>query len=690
MRRMMRSARTVTILIPALVLVFLAGTAGAQDPRLTILHTNDMHSHFLGAPNADYTPFSTGDDNTIGGIARIATLVNQIRGEREFDGTPVLLRDAGDFAMGTLFHLLEGEAEMGVMNYLGYDHITLGNHEFDWLPMGAANIVGHAAGLPVEATNTEVTDLSDPGGQALQDLIDAGAILPFKVDTLFNGIKYGVFGLLGDGAANVVFRPFGAEDYPLEFTDRFVVAGSTVDYLRNTEGVDLVICLSHSGVDEPDVWQGEDPDLAAAVPGIDIIISGHTHTNMPTPVTVGNTIIVQALAYTKRLGELNLELTPGGLNTLSYVYHTIDDSIPGDVATQALVQTYIDDIDLNILGPMGYTFDGAIAETDFDLKKVYKLEHNLGNLVTDAIRWSVDQVLDDPRDRVDAALESNGVMRDAILTGAAGRINTSDAFRAVPLGVDPVSGAAGYPLVSFCVYGGELHSAAWVNALAAYLNDGDYWLSWSGVRFQYTDYLPPLAMWQCFDPNDPTCAARASIRHNRKTLYRIAVNYYVATNIESIKDLSFGLIVIEPKDCDTGAPLASLADAIVYEAPGDPLTEWEAFLDFLAQFPDTDDPPDGIPNIPARYAGPEGRMVKACVIATVSYGSPFDENVTILRDFRDDILLKSPMGRKFVDLYYEHGGFLAEAVADSEWVRALIRVLLLPLVGVAKFLLWAL
>ncbi len=686
MRQMVRSARTVTILIPALVLVFLAGTAGAQDPRLTILHTNDIHSHYLGAPNADYDPTVTGDGTT-GGIARIATLADQIRAERDLESTPVLLLDAGDFAMGTLFHLLEGEAEMGVMNHLGYDHITLGNHEFDWLPMGTANIVGHALGLPVEATNTEVTDPSDPGGGALQDLIDAGAILPYKVDTLFNGIKYGVFGLLGDGAANVVFRPFGAEAYPLEFTDRFAAATSTVDYLRNTEGVDLVICLSHSGVDEPNVWEGEDPDLAAAVPGIDIIISGHTHTDIPTPVTIGNTIIVQAKCYAKRLGELNLELTPGGVNMLSYQYHTIDDSILGDTATQAVVQTYIDDIDADILGPMGYTFDGQIAETGFDLKKIYKEEHNLGNLVTDSIRWSVDQILDDPSDPVAAAIESNGVLRDPILAGSAGRINTSDAFRAVPLGVDPMSGAAGYPLVSFCVSGDEIYNAGWVNALAAYLNDTDYWLSFSGVGFQYTDYLPPLSMWQCLDPDDPTCASRVPVSKSSYPLYRIAVNYYVATNIESLADLSFGLIVIEPKDCDTGLPLASLADAIVYEAPGDPLTQWEGFLDFLAHFPDTDDPPDGIPNIPARYAGPEGRMVKSCVIATVSYGSPFDENVTILRDFRDDILLKSPMGRKFVDLYYEHGGFLAEAVADSEWVRALIRVLLLPLVGVAKLLL---
>lgn len=164
MTRSMQFARKMTILFPTIILVFLVGSAAAQDPRLTILHTNDMHSHFLGAPNADYDPTVTGDGTT-GGIARIATLVKQIRAERDLECTPVLLLDGGDFAMGTLFHLLEGEAEMGIMNHLEYDHITLGNHEFDLLPEGAASIVGYAAGLPVEATNTEVTDVSDPGGQ---------------------------------------------------------------------------------------------------------------------------------------------------------------------------------------------------------------------------------------------------------------------------------------------------------------------------------------------------------------------------------------------------------------------------------------------------------------------------------------------------------------------------------------------
>ncbi len=657
---------------------------------LTILHTNDMHSHLLGAPNADYTPFTTNDDDTIGGVARIATKVKEIRTSRGLEGIPVLLLDAGDFTMGTLFHMLQGEAEMGIMNLLGYDATTLGNHEFDWLPQGAADIVGNADGLPVDATNLEITDPSDPGAQALQALIDAGAILPFHVQTLSNGLKVGMFGLLGENAAKVVFRP-DAEHYPLNFGDMVTASNNTVQYLRNTEGVDLVICISHAGVDEPVHSQGEDPDLAAAVPGIDVIISGHTHTNMPQYVTIGKTVIVQAYCYTRRLGILDLKMAEGGgVEVLNYDYVTIDDSIPGDSETQALVQQYIDKLDQEVLEPKGYAFNQQIAETDFDLKKVYREEHNLGNLVTDAIRWSIDQVQYDPSDPstqpVAFSVESNGVIRDAILAGMTGRINTSDAFRAVPLGIDPVSGTGGYPLVSFYLTGAEVHSALLVNALAPILNDSDYWLSWSGLQFTYAPFLI-LSVTQCPDPDDPTCAGGTPVPNDPGVLYKVGVNYYVATNIANVEELSYGLIKIVPKD-QYGVPLASLDDAIVYKSPGVPLTEWEGFLDFLSHLPDTDG--DGIPNIPARYAGPEGRMVNVCFVATAAYGTPYEGKIDVLREFRDEVLSKSSLGRKFIQFYYAHGAALAEPVARSEWLRALVRIFLLPVLGLAKLLLWIL
>jgi len=653
--------------------------------RVVLMHTNDMHSHNLGVPNADYSPFTTGDDNTIGGIARIATQVKQVRAAAGAAGIPTLLLDAGDFSMGTFFHMLMGEAEMGLMNLLGYDVITLGNHEFDMLPAGTATIVSHAGGLPIVASNLEVTDPADPGAQAIQDLIDAGAILPFFVKTLANGLKVGFFGLMGEDADGVILKPDPA-GYPLTFTDRAAAAAAMVNRLRTVEGADLVICLSHSGQDGDDPSQGEDPDLARAVPGIDLIVSGHTHTNVPAPVNVNGTLIVQARAYTERLGVLDLELTPGGLVVHSYDYVTIDDTIPGDAETQALVQTYIDRIDNDILNPRGFAFSAPVAETDFDLDKTFNKEHSLGNLVTDAIRWSADRALNEPDDPIDFAVESDGVIRDAILKGATGRIQTSDAFGVVPLGLDPLSGAAGYPLISFWLTGADVRKAAAVDCFAPLLNNSDYWLSYSGMGFERAS-IALIDIWQCLDGQDPACADRAPIPDDAGTLYRVAVNYYVGLNIERMKEISYGLIDVVPRDRD-GNPLASLTDAIIYEAPGDPLTQWEGFLAFLQNLADTDG--DSVPNMPARYAGPEGRITDLCFVATAAYGSPFAKRIDVLREFRDRVLLQSAPGSEAVAAYYEHGKAAAQTVAGSEALRFVVRVLLLPVIGAAQAILWLL
>jgi 5'-nucleotidase/UDP-sugar diphosphatase len=688
MRGIVSRSQTPMILITAVFLVFFSGTGMAQtctntSECVTIMHTNDMHSKFLASPNADYTPGSTGDDSTTGGIARIATKVGEVRTDMDSLGIPVLLLDGGDFSMGTLFHLLRGEAEMGMMNYLGYDAVTLGNHEFDLLPTGAASAVGYRDGIRVVATNLEVLDDSNPWGAAIQGLIDSEDILPWTTQDLPNGLKVGYFGIMGEAAWEDVNKPYGEEAYPLGMRDRFAAAEEAVSYLRDTEEVDIVICLSHSGVNEPEYWTGEDVDLAAAVPGIDVIISGHTHTLIPTPVTVGTTTIVQAKSYTQRLGVLEMERVSGTWTVLGYDSVVMDDMIPGDAGAQALVDAYIAQLDSTVLAP-DYAFNDAVAETDFDMKDIYAQEHGLGNLITDSIRWSVENATGIP---VDVAIEAGGVIRANLLAGTTGAIQTSDAFEVLPLGIDPTTDQIGYPLLTFCMYGDELHNVAWVNALAPYVNDTDLWLSWSGAGFQYVDYLPPLSMWKCLDPDDPECESRVPIPKGKGALYRVAVNSYVASNVGRLEDLSYGLIKVFPRDCSTGNRLASLDDAVVYEGEGDPLMEWEGFLDFLAQFPDTDEPTDGIPNIPARYAGPEGRMLVGCVVATAAYGSPLEEKVGLLRDFRDRILMKSQAGKKFVSFYYAHGVPVAKAIAQSEWLKAMVRVMLLPLIGVAKLML---
>ena len=119
------------------------------------------------------------------------------------------------------------------------------------------------------------------------------------------GLKVGFFGLMGANAVQVT-----PQVAPLSFDPIDVAAERMVKELRETDKVDLVIALSHSGIDHN--GQGEDAVLAAKVPGIDVIISGHTHDTLAAPARVGNTIIVTAGAYTAYLGELALTVTPSG------------------------------------------------------------------------------------------------------------------------------------------------------------------------------------------------------------------------------------------------------------------------------------------------------------------------------------------------------------------------------------------
>ena len=139
----------------------------ASPDTVTLLHTNDWQSRLLGAgPNAEYTPDSTDDDDTVGGVARLADLIQQRRAAAGERG-PVLVLDGGDVTMGTLFHTIAVETgtELQLMEMMGYDAVTLGNHEFDFRPEGFARMVRAAqaggGAPPLLATNL-VTDPGDP------------------------------------------------------------------------------------------------------------------------------------------------------------------------------------------------------------------------------------------------------------------------------------------------------------------------------------------------------------------------------------------------------------------------------------------------------------------------------------------------------------------------------------------------
>jgi len=595
--------------------------AEAAEGKVTIIHTNDMHSHFLGyGPNHEYTPLSTGDDLTVGGIARIAGKVNDIRTNRALDSTPVVLLDGGDFMMGSAFVLLRGEVELSLMDYMGYNAITIGNHEFDWKPVGTAQIYNNIPDLglnvPVVASNLIFDDTST-GDDDLEALWNAGVIKPYHIEDLSNGLRVGYFGLLGKDADSVA--PFAS---PVKFADQAASAMAIVTFLRMYEGVDLIVCLSHSGIDE-------DSELAALAPGIDVIISGHTHETTNTPIEVGDTIIVQADSYTRYLGILDLDVADSGISVENYELATIDDTIMGDAGAQALVDTLKTQVDA-ALAPLGYTFSGPVAETGFDLTAKPGKESNLGNLATDAMRWMVDQV--EPSDPVDFAVESNGVIRDNILMGSNVNQNIafSDAFRVLPLGfgLPPgpgQDGAVGYPMCTMYIYAHEVKKALEVLATVYPLEGSDYWLNISGLRVEYVPnglLFNRVRRIYVGDDINGYSEAPLDTSETNPRLYKIAINYYVAQFIKVVGEYTFGILTIIPKD-SAGNPIADLDDSRVDIDPDTPgiqeLQQWVGFMEYFNEFDDTDG--DGVPNVPAgRYAEPTGRIKEvSCFISAAAF-----------------------------------------------------------------------
>ena len=182
---------------------------------VTILHTNDLHSHLQGhAPEADYTPATMGDDVTIGGYARMATAIGTHKTMAVAAGNDVLLVDAGDFMMGTLFELggTTGAVELKMMQAVGYDAAAIGNHEYDWTTRGLAGILKAAytvepkVTFPLLASNLQFSATS-PDDDELAMFQDPGPIKKKFVKTLPGGLKVGFFGLLGQQAQTL--RPLG-------------------------------------------------------------------------------------------------------------------------------------------------------------------------------------------------------------------------------------------------------------------------------------------------------------------------------------------------------------------------------------------------------------------------------------------------------------------------------------------------
>lgn len=250
-----------------------------ESVRVTILHTNDTHSRL--------DPFPTGDRNAgRGGVISRGRLLSQIRAQEE----NVLLLDAGDVFQGTpYFNLFGGEPEIRAMQLMGYDAITMGNHDFDGGADLFARQVRQHAKFSVLVANYAVD------GTALAGLVQPSRV--FKV----GGVRVGVFGLGIAPEGLIPEKLFGG----VRYLDPVKMANETAARLRNDDGCSLVVCLSHLGY-RMDGGQISDLTLAPQLRHVDLIIGGHTHTFLPKPTVAKNADGKPMLINQVGFGGINL------------------------------------------------------------------------------------------------------------------------------------------------------------------------------------------------------------------------------------------------------------------------------------------------------------------------------------------------------------------------------------------------
>jgi len=592
-----------------LAILLLSPEVFAGQKEITILHTNDLHSHVLGfSPNIDYKPDMIGGDATKGGWARVATVLKR---EREKRAHPVLVLDSGDFLMGSLFHMLAREEamELRLMKEMGYDVLTLGNHEFDLKPRGLARILSAATakgGMPPIVFSNALFSKESDRDDTLEAIFSQGIVKPYVV-LQKDEMKIGIFGILGKDAAEK--SPFAS---PLKFGDPVDTSREMVRVLREKEKVDMVICLSHSGLGEGKS-EAEDKILAQKVQGIDLIVGGHSHTRLEKPLVINSTLILQASAYGKCVGILDLFWEKGKVIQKSYRLVDIDSSIAGDADLQKKIDSFTATVDQDVLKSVNLSSGKIIAHTAFDLT-IAEEESNLGNLIADSLRWYVNQRDFDPKEpktKVVAAMASNGLIRDQLLRGKTGGLAVTDVFAAIPLGIGS-DDTMGYPLISCYFYASEIKKTLEVLTSVYPRKGGDYFLQISGVKFTYNprrmifDRVTDLWMGSEEEGYVPL-----DYSDSNKTLYRTTTNIYNATFLKIIGKYTYQILNIIPKDLK-GNPIEDLSASRVDADKNQPgvqeLKEWIGVMEYIQSFPDTNG--DGSPDVPDKYRGKLGRMTR--------------------------------------------------------------------------------
>lgn len=590
--------------------------AEEQSKSVDIMFLSDTHSHL-----DSFTTVFEGESQEVGGFARINTLLK----EQKEENPETLLLDGGDFSMGTLVQTVyeEEAAELRMLGYLGFDATTFGNHEFDYRSEGLADMLDTAVAsgddLPeLVVCNVDWDAMEEEGldeeQQLLKDAFDNYGVKDYTIVEK-EGVRIALIGVFGEDALAC------APTCALLFQDASEAVEETIEDIKATEEeVDMYVCISHSGTNSEDESKSEDEILAKNVPELDLIISGHTHTVLEEPIQHGDTYIVSPGEYGKYLGSFTMtQKEDGRWNLENYELISITADIEKDEPTQAEIDQYMEAVDDIYLEQFGYTKEQVLATNDVDFCDLSDLmtEHtelNLGNIISDAYVYAVENAEDFSGETVQMAVAPAGTIRD---TYAIGEITVTDVFNSFSLGIGE-DGIPGYPLVSVYLTGEELKTVAEIDASVSELMPTAR-LYMSGMNFTYNPNRMILnRVTDVYLVDDD--GNRVEIEDDK--LYRVVADLYSGQMLSAVTDMSFGLLSLVPKNAD-GTEITDFSDAIIYEN-GKELKAWDAIARYMQSFEDTDG--DGIANIPEYYSEEQGRKVvdeSASLSARLSHPNKF-------------------------------------------------------------------
>lgn len=365
-------------------------TAESGKFTLKVLHTNDTHARLK---EGKYDGM---------GFAKLATKVKEVRANND----AVLLLDAGDFVHGQpIATISKGEAIIPLLDKLGYDAITVGNHEFDYGRSQLQKLIGMTK-VPFVSANLYKTSFF---------FFKSRMTKPYIIKDV-KGVKIGIFGLT---TPESYFKSHPKNVKGVTIKDPAPIAKEMVAELKG-KGCTVIIALTHLGMDQETKEQWRSTYLAENVEGIDLIVDGHSHDKIPNGKKVGNTLIVMAHEYDKALGMVDMEIDNGKVVSVSASYFTKDQAASTKEDPQ--VKAFID----SVAEQNKKITSKVIGKTDIELvgakPKVRTGETNLGNLITDAILWKTN---------ADCVITNGGGIRTSIDKG---EITKGEVITVLPFG----------------------------------------------------------------------------------------------------------------------------------------------------------------------------------------------------------------------------------------------------------------